>query len=568
MSREKPTANAPRLAGNSLKVVAGVVDTRLLGDIILSTMLEQAGVNWLRDMFPKAPLPVKSQIMLGKNDQGGLSARPGAEQLCSKVSSTISGKSSKKPKFSMISDIVSAYRNGITGPVDLAQRLIENLKKADSMEPVLGAVTSWKETDILAQASASAERLKAGRPRSVLDGVPLVVKEELDVAGFPTTVGTSFLGKEPALEDAVTVARLRRAGAVILGKSNMHEIGMGVTGLNPHHKSARNPYDVSRATGGSSSGSASAVASGLCPVAIGADGGGSIRIPSALCGVVGLKPTFGRVSEKGAAPLCWSVAHIGPLAWNTIDAACVYAAIAGPDPGDPNSMEQPAPSLSRLLSGIGISRVRLGLCSSWLDRSSNDVRMRCEETIQALANQGADIVQIDEPVDLDLVLTTHLVTIVSEMAAAHAQYYNEHKADYSPETRLNLALARRLTAVDYIQAQRHRVEISRAVMSLFDEIDALLMPSTAITAPRLARDSLKTGESNLDVTKEIMKFSPLANLTGLPAISFPAGYDVNSMPIGLQAIGKPWSEDLLLTIAMEAEKVQKRRLPGVRFNLL
>ena len=170
--------------------------------------------------------------------------------------------------------------------------------------------------DVMKQAREATQRIKAGKPLSIFDGVPVAVKDELDMVPYPTTVGTSFLGKSPAKEDATVVARMRAAGALLVGKTNMHEIGINVTGLNPHHGTTRNPYNTDHFTGGSSSGSATAVAAGLVPVAIGADGGGSIRIPASFCGVFGLKPTFGRVSEHGAAPLCWSVAHRRTVGWH------------------------------------------------------------------------------------------------------------------------------------------------------------------------------------------------------------------------------------------------------------
>jgi Asp-tRNA(Asn)/Glu-tRNA(Gln) amidotransferase A subunit family amidase len=222
---------------------------------------------------------------------------------------------------------------------------------ADSQQNGLSIFVAWEQADLLAQATASAQRLREGRPLSPLDGVPVAVKDELDLRGFGTSVGTRFLGKQPAAEDSTAVARLRAAGALLLGKVNMHEIGIGVTGQNPHHGTVRNPYDPQRHTGGSSSGSAAAVAAGFCPIAIGADGGGSIRIPASLCGVVGLKPTYGRVSETGAAPLDWSVAHIGPLGATARDVALGYAAIAGLT-GDPNTLHQPALTLEALKTSI------------------------------------------------------------------------------------------------------------------------------------------------------------------------------------------------------------------------
>ncbi|MCK5197858.1 MAG: amidase, partial [Spirochaetales bacterium] len=213
--------------------------------------------------------------------------------------------------FPGIDDYASLYRKKKITPLEVAEKLLEIIYDDEGADP-LNAIIKLDREDFLGQAADSAERLKAGKPRSLLEGVPIAVKDEIDALPYSTNVGTSFLGQSAAAADAEVVRRLREAGALILGKANMHEIGIGVTGINPHFDSTRNPHNPECYTGGSSSGSAAAVAAGYCPAAIGADGGGSIRIPASLCGVTGLKPTFGRVSERGAAPLCWSVAHIGP----------------------------------------------------------------------------------------------------------------------------------------------------------------------------------------------------------------------------------------------------------------
>lgn len=204
----------------------------------------------------------------------------------------------------------------------------------------------------------------------------------------------SFLGTSKAKEDAEPVARLRRAGALLIGKANMHEIGMGVTGLNPHHGPARNPYLPNRATGGSSSGSAAAVAAGLCPIAVGADGGGSIRIPASLCGVVGLKPTFSRVSEHGAAPLCWSLAHVGPIAVSARDAALALSVMAGADPKDPHTLGQPPLDFAELERG-DLSGLRIGVYWPWFEDAEADVVRLGKQLLETLVEAGAELREIE-----------------------------------------------------------------------------------------------------------------------------------------------------------------------------
>lgn len=229
-------------------------------------------------------------------------------------------------------------------PLDVARRYLTAVAEGEADAAPLRAVVHLAEADLLAQAEAATARFERGEPLGPLDGVPIGVKDELDQVPHPTTVGTTFLARGPATADATVVARLREAGALLVGKLNMHEIGIGTTGLNPHLGTARNPCGPAHHTGGSSSGCGAAVAAGLCPIAVGADAGGSIRTPASLCGVVGLKATYGRVSEHGAFPLCWSMGHVGPLGATVRDVALGYLAMAGVDPHDGATAGQPRPT--------------------------------------------------------------------------------------------------------------------------------------------------------------------------------------------------------------------------------
>jgi Asp-tRNA(Asn)/Glu-tRNA(Gln) amidotransferase A subunit family amidase len=228
---------------------------------------------------------------------------------------------------------------------------------------------------------------------------------------YPTTVGTRFLGGSPAREDATVVARLRAAGALLVGKTNMHEIGIGVTGLNPHSGATRNPHDPSHFSGGSSGGSAAAVAAGLCPVALGADGGGSIRIPSAFCGQVGLSPTYARVSSFGSAPLAWTVDHYGPIAGSALDAALAYAVLAGPDPRDPCTLRQPPVTLDTF-DDVDLRGLILGVYRPWFEHASPAMVEGCSKLLKDLEQMGAEVREIEIP-ELDAARIAHLVTIVT-----------------------------------------------------------------------------------------------------------------------------------------------------------
>ncbi|MGB1015906.1 MAG: amidase, partial [Nannocystaceae bacterium] len=268
----------------------------------------------------------------------------------------------------VIAQLHTKYLEGQSDPMSVAERVLAAITTSVPGQAPTGAMVEWKAEVLRADAQAAKARFAAGKPLSLLDGIPVAYKDEVDVAGFRTRVGTTFIGREAVDADATSVGCMRAAGAMTLGKAAMHEIGCGVTGINLHTGTPVHPHRAGHMPGGSSSGSAVAVASGLCPVALGADGGGSIRIPAALCGVVGLKPTYGRVSEHGAYPLCWSVGHLGPLAASVADCAIAYALMAGPDPAYPHGVDQPAVHLDGVaaaLAGGGLEGTRIGVFRPW-----------------------------------------------------------------------------------------------------------------------------------------------------------------------------------------------------------
>ena len=346
----------------------------------------------------------------------------------------------------------------------------------------------------------------------------------------------------------------------------MHEIGIGVTGLNLHHGTPRNPYNPNHHTGGSSSGSAAAVAAGFCPVAISADGGGSIRIPSSFCGLVGLKPTFGRVSEFGAAPLCWSVAHLGAITASTTDAALAYAVLSGPDPQDPLSLHQPTPTLSGW-ADLDLSKLTLGIYPPWFRHADEETVFACEALLKQFERMGAKVREITLA-NLEAGRIAHSITIAGEMVQALEEAYRNHHRKFGPDVRINLALARQFTARDYIKAQQVRTGMMNSFNRALEAVDAILTPSTGVPAPAIAKSALVSGESDLTTLIEIMRFATPANLTGLPAISFPAGYTATGLPVGMQAVSRAWQEPMLLRLALAAEQVVERKPPQVHFEIL
>jgi len=548
----------PYLAGFPLRLMVSLLESPLRG-LLMPNLFQSAGVTAFRKKhFDDAPTlhPIH------------YSDTPAAEGARVPESAWPAPLKTPAPGFGFatVHDYARAYREGRTDPEEVARRVLQAIRTGDAADPPLRAMVAVNEEDVLRQARESADRIRNGTARSVFEGVPVAVKDEVDMAPYCTTVGTCFLGTCAAVEDATVVARMRAAGALLIGKANMHEIGIGVTGLNPHHGAARNPYNPAHYTGGSSSGPGAAVAAGLCPVAIGADGGGSIRIPSSFCGLVGIKSTFGRMSEHGAAPLAWSVAHLGPLAATATDAALAWAVMAGPDAHDPISLHQPAPSLAGW-NNTDLRGLTLGVFWPWFRHAQPEVVAACEAMLKRLASMGAAVREVAIP-DLEAGRVAHTITIAGEMTQALAHTYDEHCREHGLDVRINLALARQFTARDYISAQQVRTRLMAHFARALAEVDAIVTPATALPAPAIPKAALPDGDSDLTTLMEIMRFAPPANMTGLPAISFPAGYTAAGLPIGMQAIGRAWDEATLLRLALAAEGVVERRKPQVHFDLL
>ena len=563
MTYDLTEVQAPRASGTMLKVLVSLVEGSITGRLLSHKLLSDSGILDMRDAESESVHPVQPPYLPRTGASDPIMHGPVLD-----IAPLQHESPARTPGFSFetAADFVRAYQSGQLSPSDVAERVLENTTWSESLAPKMRFFIAQNADDVRKQAEASTRRWQRGEPAGMLDGVPVAVKDELDQSGYPTTVGTRFLGNTPSNRDATVVGRLREQGAILIGKTNMHEIGMGVTGINPHHGACRNPYDPARSPGGSSSGPAATVAAGLCPIAVGADGGGSIRIPASFNGVVGLKCTFGRVSEHGAAPLCWSVAHVGPIAATVQDTALAYAIMAGPDARDPNSQNQPNVHLEGLYRD-DLQNVRIGIFGPWFEHAEPDVVASCKAALEPLLAAGATLVPIEIP-ELRLLQAVHLVTIVSEMAAAHQQYYAKNRKAYGHDVRGNLALARQLSARDYVHAQRLRQRLCAHFAGAFQTVDMIATPTTGCTAPLIPDSALRTGLSDLELTARIMRYAQPGNLTGLPAISVPAGYDKAGLPVGLQLMGPPWSEDQLLRYARVVERGVERKQPTVFRRLL
>jgi aspartyl-tRNA(Asn)/glutamyl-tRNA(Gln) amidotransferase subunit A len=388
-------------------------------------------------------------------------------------------------------------------------------------------------------------------PNFLIPNIPLVIKDLIDVAGYPSAAGSPrFFGHAPALKDAAAVEKLREAGATILGKTHTHEIALGITGINPHTGAVRNPRDPARITGGSSSGSAAAVASGMALGALGTDTGGSIRIPAALCGVVGLKPTFGRVSVRGVLPLSWNLDHVGVIAKTVTDVALLLTAIAGYDPRDPNSINAPVDDyLSDLENGVSGWKVALPV-GKYIEESDADVLAAFRAAAKTFAELGATVTEVEIP-RLREAAAANGTMVVADAAAFHRERLAEHPDWFGADVRERLEKGRAVTSTEYALARRVQTEMRRYFELFFVEYDALILPSTASVAAPIE------GLNSAAYAPRLTRFTAPFNLTGLPALSVPCGVGAGGLPVGLQIVSAAWQEPKVLRAGRAFERAQQ-----------
>ncbi|HEY6075173.1 MAG TPA: amidase, partial [Anaerolineales bacterium] len=359
-------------------------------------------------------------------------------------------------------------------------------------------------------------RAAAGSGGRLAD-IPIAVKDLIETKGIVTTAGSRFFKDHVPEQDAVVVQKILEEGAVIMGKTNTHEIALGVTTVNPHYGTTHNPWDTSRIAGGSSGGSAVAVASGMVLGALGTDTGGSIRIPASLCGVVGLKPTYGRVSVRGVFPLSWNLDHVGPLARTVRDAALMLQVLAGHDADDPYSVDE---ATDDYLVGLeqGIEDWKLAIAGGpYIEEADAEVLQAVEEARRLLERLGARVEQVDISFLREAAVANSLMT-PADGAAFHKDRLAEHPDWFGADVRLRLETGRASTSTEYSLARKTQSEMKHRLRQLFDEYDALLLPSTPITAP------LIEGNDAVEQARRLTRFTAPFNLTGVPAISLPCGF--------------------------------------------
>jgi len=459
------------------------------------------------------------------------------------------------PTLETIVQLAPRLRRKDVSPVELTRACLDRIEK---LNPVLNAFITVTAESALAEARAAEIEISRGEWRGPLHGIPIALKDLIDTAGTRTTAASGLYQNRVPAEDAEVVCRLRRAGAVILGKNNLHEFAYGGSSLVSFFGDVHNPWNVEHVAGGSSGGSAAAVAAEFCYAAIGTDTAGSIREPAALCGCVGIKPTYGRVSARGVIPLSWSLDHVGPLAATVGDAAAVLQVIAGYDPLDVGSADVP---VSDYVSGLGeaTKALRVGVPRAYFfDDLDDEVRAAVEQALVVIRTLVAEIR------DVRIEVTSDRTVQAAESFAYHADHVARTPELYQPETLRRIRSGENISAEQYIQRRRELDWERRRARDFFGDVDLLVTPATPIPAPAIG-DLKKDPEALRPAELKLLRNTRPFNVWGLPAVSLPCGFTKSGLPIGLQIAGPPWREDLVLRLAhaYESATAWHERRPAV-----
>jgi len=443
-------------------------------------------------------------------------------------------------------------------PLDLTDACIA---RAETLDATLHAYLTMTFETARQEARAAGEEIAAGKYRGPLHGVPFAIKDLYDTAGVLTTYGSRVTEHNVPAEDARTVELLKQAGVVMLGKLNLHEWAMGGTNINEYYPTPRNPWDTQRVTGGSSGGSGAALAAGYCYGSLGTDTRGSVRIPAAHNSITGIKPTWGRVSIRGIAPLSWSLDHSGPMARTAEDCALILNVIAGYDERDPTSADMPVPDYAAALTPQSLEGVRVGVPRNFFfDPGVVDpVMVSATRTAgEVLASLGAEVVDVDFPEGIEFQQASALF---AEATLAHESRFKEHPELYGETIRQRLANSTAISGADYVRDRWQQLELQQAVRHLMREIDLVLTPTSPILAPKIADvDTSPTSTLNPLLLRHTSPFNVSAN----PAITMPGGFSEDGLPIGVQLAGRWWEEGLVLRAAHAYQQVtdwHKQRPP-------
>jgi aspartyl-tRNA(Asn)/glutamyl-tRNA(Gln) amidotransferase subunit A len=463
----------------------------------------------------------------------------------------------EEPRSSLFSlkQLSEKIESGDISPVDLIEICLDKIK---ILNPILNAfITVINEKELYRQAQIAEKEIRRGNYRSPLHGIPFSIKDIFYVKNVRCTAGSKILANYVSNRNATAVKRMKKAGAILIGTNNLNEFASGITGINPFYGSSKNPWDISKISGGSSGGSAVAVATGMVLVSLGTDTGGSIRVPSSLCGVVGLKPTYGRISKHNVFPLSPSLDHVGCITRSVWDAAAVMEYIAGWDPLDETSEDKEVSTYTKIIEKTNLKGMRIGVPKEFFcDYLHPEVEGLFYDFIEILSSTGNIVVY-----DLDLHNTERYYKSwqdirLAEAAEIHLKWLNTRADNYSHEVRQMLVQGTKISAVDYINSIRTVKEIRNEFLAVFSDrkLDAIVVPTTIISAPRLDEETVSVGKNVvLETRQALLRNTIVFNSTGLPTMNIPIGLTKDNMPIGAQIIGPPFKEEIILSIAYSYE---------------
>jgi Asp-tRNA(Asn)/Glu-tRNA(Gln) amidotransferase A subunit family amidase len=561
--------NAPVVSGKVLSVFAKILSTPFIGPLTRRILLndnQMGTIKHLAEQAKSAGYPVMYYPMKRlSSEQQAVHSEAAREAPVEKF--VLEGLPKSYSKGFGVVDYANAYRKKKSTPTDQMTQLISavlSLKEWNMFVQIL-------PDDILEQAAASDKRFAEGKPLSIWDGVPVAVKDMVRVKGHTMFDGKRFRTERnnPAKKDDLIVERFRKLGAIIVGTTVMTEFGVSPLGYNVHYQGPYNPYNFSHYSGGSSAGAAVAVALGIVPMAIGYDGGGSIRIPSAFSGTVGLMPTYGRVADDLGAT---TMVHGGPIAWSVTDAALAYAVMAPTEPGHFYSRlyggdSLPAPHLKDFTEISSFKGLRIGVFNDYVKDSDAEVYATFQASLDFFKKLGAEVVEIALP-HVRQMRMAHGFGISTEFGHLYDSIYHFSSHEIEPQTLVQLGIGETITGAEFLSANRLRGYAFDFVSKLFEsKIDVIMTPTVPIVAPKIPEEVKEFGTSNLPLVVKVMRFIFWSNLIGNPSITIPAGYSETGLPIGVQFMADHWNDALLLRLGSALEQgFLDRRLSDSKFK--
>lgn len=444
-----------------------------------------------------------------------------------------------------ITSLSMAYRNKQVSPTEITQKILERISSKDKE---LNTYITITEEEALSQARQAEEEITSGIIRGPLHGVPIALKDLIYTNEAKTTMGSEIFKDFIPSYNATVVEKLRKAGAVILGKLNTHQFAYGTTGDRSFFGPVKNAHNPAKISGGSSSGSGSAVAASLCYAALGTDTGGSIRIPSSFNGIVGMKPTFGRVSKYGVFPLCWTMDTVGPMTKTVLDNAILLNVLSGYDENDPYSVKIDTTDYTKFLNKE-MKGVTIGVPKSSFFYAQDDEINQClSEVLDTFQKLGVQVKPIDIP-NMDKIIEAFRTILKSEAFAVHKDRLQDYPDQWDEEVRIRLLNGAKINAIDYIGAQQIKQEAMMEFRKIFAQIDVMIVPTTPILPVNIEEREIMIGNSIVHISSVLNKFTGSFNLLGLPSLSMPCGASKSGLPIGLQLVGKWFDEATIYQIA-------------------